>query len=62
MIAVTQITPPSSPPESEDGVITKVANVAALPKRLPASHNLKAKLAVVAQLEPNWAEFARPDK
>jgi hypothetical protein len=53
MTAVTQITLPSSPPESENGVITKVANVAALPKRLPAGHNLKAKSAVVVQSKPN---------
>jgi hypothetical protein len=37
MTAVTQITLPSSPPELENGVIPKVANVAALPKRFGAA-------------------------
>jgi hypothetical protein len=56
MTAVTQITLPSSPPESENGVITKVANVAALPKRLPAGHNLKAKSAVISQSKTQMSQ------
>jgi hypothetical protein len=49
MTAVTQITLPSSAPESENGVIAKVMNVAALLKRLPAGHNRSGKLPVLAK-------------
>jgi hypothetical protein len=60
MIAVTQITPPSSPPDSESEVITRERRRAA--ETVASRPHLKAKLAVVAQLKPNWAEFDRPDK